>query len=200
MWAHSEEGSYIAEISTLGDLQPIEMLDLDNYKDASEGVVLPKAGRYTVQAPDSFPTEAFGRTRADVLRVQIDPTITGPSNEGYQIRFTNISAKPFKRGGVTVSQVGDYLRACGVRGRLNSEADIIEAVKSTVNRTYEVAVDWRAYNKNTGFSVEGMANFPSDGNGGHQSWIEDPEDKDENGKAKRLRANLTVDRYIAASA
>ena len=189
----------MADISALGTLQAVEMLDLDNYKDVSEAAPLPKAGRYTVRAPESFPSAAFGRTRAGALSVQVDPTIIAPSNEGYQIRYTKISAKPFKRGGVTVSQVGDYLRANGFKGKLTSEKEIIDAVESTVNRTYEVQVDWRAYNKNTGFSLEGMENFPSDGNGGHQPWCEDPEAKDENGNPQRLRANLVVDRYVPLS-
>ncbi len=203
----------MADISALGQLQPVEPLDLENYADNKEfgGATLPPKGRYTVRAPDSFPPASFSRTRAGSLSAQVDPTIVGPSSEGYLIRFTKVSAKAFKRGGVTVSQMGDYLRAAGVRGRFSDEAALADAVEQTANATYEVDVDWRAYNKNTGFSVEGMERFPSDGNGGHLPWFPDPieKQKDEDGKEVlgpdgqpqplRLRANLTVSRYVPAS-
>lgn len=203
----------MADISALGQLQPVEPLDLENYADNREfgGATLPAKGRYTVRAPDAFPPAAFTRTRKGDLSATVDPTIVGPSNEGYNIRFTKVSAKPFKRGGVTVSQMGDYLRAAGVRGKFSDEAALADAIEQTANAIYEIDVDWRAYNKNTGFSVEGMERFPSDGNGGHLPWFPDPQEKqkDENGElvlgadgqpqALRLRANLTVARYVPAS-
>ena len=190
----------MADIAHLGGLQPVEALDLDNYKDSQEPAPLPKKGRYTVQAPDSFPASAFGRTQAGAFSAQVDPKILGPTNEGYVIRFTKVSGKPFKRGGVTVSQVGDYLRACGYRVKISDEQQMADAIEQTANRTYEVDLEWRAYNKNTKFVLEGMDKFPSDGNGGHQPWVEDPVDKDpETGKPVKVRANLVVNRFIAAS-
>jgi hypothetical protein len=199
MMGHSkEEGSYIADISALGEMKPVEPLDLENYADNKEFSALPKAGRYTVQAPSEFPQAAFGRTQAGSLSIQVDPTILGPTNEGYTLRFTKVSAKTFKRSGVTVSQVGDYLRATGFRGKLPTEQDQADAVEQTANSTYQVDVDWRAYNKSTKFSLEGMERFPSDGNGGHLPWCEDPNEKDEQGNPVRLRANLNVVRFIPA--
>lgn len=190
-----EEGSIIADISALGELRAIEPLDLENYQDNKEsGASLPVKGRYTVQAPNTFP---LGRTKAGALSAQVDPTIVGPTSEGYTLRFTKVSAKFFNRGGMKVSQFGDYLRACGIRNRLTNEAELIEAVEQTANRIYQIDVDWRAYHKD-GFSVEGMERFPSDGNGGHIPWFEHPSEKDEAGNPLRLRANLTVDRYVPA--
>jgi hypothetical protein len=201
----------MADISALGTLQPVEPLDLENYADNKDFVAIPKKGRYTLQAPDSFPSTAFGRTKAGALSVAIDPKIVGPTSEGYTIRYTKVSAKPFKRGGVTVSQLGDYLRATGFRGRLTDEQAQADAVESTSNAVYQADLDWRAYNKDTGFSVEGMERFPSDGNGGHLPFYEDPNDfeKDEAGTIvtdaqgeplhKRLRANVVVARYVPAS-
>lgn len=188
----------MADLSHLGELRPVEPLDLENYADNKDYVGIPKAGRYTVQAPDSFPSTAFSRTRANALSAQIDPTIVGPTNEGFQLRFIKVSAKPFKRGGITVSQLGDYLRATGFRGKVLDEAAQADAVEGTANKTYQVDIDWRAYNKETGYSLEGMTRFPSDGNGGHLPWCEDPNAKDENGVAVRLRANLIVARYVPA--
>ena len=189
----------MADISSLGELRPVEPLDLDAYADNREFTSIPKAGRYVVQAPAEFPSTAFSRTKAGALSAQVDPTILGPTNEGFRLRFVKVSAKTFKRAGISVSQLGDYLRACGFRGRLENEIDLANAVEGTVNQTYQVDLDWRAYNKNTGFSLEGMERFPSDGNGGHQSWTEDPVDKDETGAPVKLRAQVIVSRYVPAT-
>jgi hypothetical protein len=184
----------MADISALGALQPIDMLDLENYADAKESTfVLPAKGVYQLQAPDTFPSAAFSRTNAGNLSVQIDPTIVGPAHNGFKLRFIKVSAKSFKRGGVTVSQVGDYLRACGYRGKLSDEQTIADAVEATASQVYQARIDWRAYNKATGFSLEGMERFPSDGKGGHLPYVEDPTDVDpETGKPVRVRANLII--------
>ena len=199
---NSNEGVInVADISLLGNLNSSEPLDLDIYKDAQELPLLPPAGRYTVQAPESFPTEAFGKTQANFLSVQIDPKIVSNGHDGYTLRYTIISAKPFKRSGVTVSQVGDYLRAVGVRGKVGSDpASIVEAVEQTANQLYEVDIDWRAFHKGTGFTVKGMTNFPSDGNGGRLPYVLHPTEKDPtSGEPVKVRANLVVKRFIAAT-
>lgn len=191
----------MADISTLGDLNSAEPLDLDMYADVKVGPTLPPAGRYTVRAPESFPATAFGRTKAGYLSAQVDPTIVGPSHEGFTIRFTKVSAKTFRRGDKVVSQIGDYLRATGITGEVEGEPQAqADAVEQTANRIYEVMVDWRAYNKNTQFVLEGMKNFPSDGKGGHLPWCTDPNATDEKGEPQRLRANLVVTKFIPASA
>lgn len=188
----------MADISSLGNLQPSEALDLDTYKDAGEGRPFPKKGRYVVQAPDKF---TFGKTAAGALSAQIDPTVVGPDNEGFTVRYCRISNKTFRRGDVTVSQFGDYLRACGRRGSLSSDpATQADAVESTAGQTYEVELDWRVWEKDTGFSLEGMEKFPSDGNGGHLPYVPSPTQKDENGDPVILRANLFVRRFIPAAA
>lgn len=197
------------DLSALGNLQPVEPIDLDMYPEARGGFELPKAGEYTVQAPDSFPTTAFGSTREGNLSVTIDPTIVGPTNDGFKLRFAKVSAKQFKRSGITVSQLGDYLRACGIRQRLTTVQEQADAVEQTAGRTYPVYLNWRAYNKNTGFQVEGMENFPKVDGNGHQTWVEDPNDyeRDEAGnfvldeqgnkRHKRLRANIYIQRFIS---
>lgn len=189
----------MADLSHLGGLNPVEALDLANYADNKESTFrLPAKGRYTLQAPDSFPPAAFTRTKAGALSVQIDPTIAGPTNEGLTVRFSKVSAKPFKRDGVTVSQVGDYLRACGFRGTLSNEQEIADAVEATAGSIYEAVLDWRAYNSKTGFSLQGMTRFPKLSDGTYQSWVEDPTAKDENGNPVKVRANLIIDRFIPA--
>jgi hypothetical protein len=191
----------MADISALGELKPIQPLDFEGYADNREFASIPVKGRYTVQAPDSFSAASFTRTRAGALSAQIDPQIIGPANEGYKLRFVKVSAKEFKRNGKTVSQMGDYLRATGVgAGTLKDEQALADAIEATANRAYEVELDWRAYNKDTQYSLEGMERFPSDGNGGYLPWTTDPNAKDpETGEPVRLRAQVIVTRFIPAA-
>src|SRR5437870_2229165 len=122
----------MADLSLLGGLQPIEQLDLDgSYAVAKESQFhLPPKGVYTLRAPDSFPAAAFSRTKGGSLQVQVDPTIVGPTNDGYTVRFVKVSAKVFDRSGQKVSQVGDYLKAVGFSGILRTEQDVADAVES----------------------------------------------------------------------
>lgn len=181
-------------ISALGNLAPAEPLDLDTYADVKgTRFQLPKKGRYVVRAPESF-ENAFGTTQAGHLKAQVDPTIVGPTNEGFQIRYVNISAKPYPSG--NASQFGDYLRACGRRGNLRDVQALADAVAETAGTIYQVDLDWKAYNKETGYEVKGMENFPIV-DGEPQSWIEDP-NVGADGTHKRLRANLEVRRFISA--
>jgi hypothetical protein len=190
----------MADLSHLGGLNPVEQLDLGNYADNKESTFrLPAKGVYTLQAPDTFPAAAFTRTKAGALSIQIDPTIVGPTHEGLTVRFVKVSAKPFQRDGKTVSQVGDYLRACGFKGVLTDEQAIADAVESTASAIYQAKLDWRAYNSKTGFSLQGMERFPKLADGTYQSWVEDPTAKDENGNPVKVRANLIIDRFVPAS-
>lgn len=186
----------MADLSHLGGLNAVEALDFANYADNKESTFrLPAKGRYTLRAPDSFPAAAFGVTKAGALSVQVDPTIVGPAHEGFNIRFTKVSAKPFPRDGKWVSQAGDYLRAFGYSGTLSDAQQIADAIETTAGQTFEAKLDWRVYSK-SGFTLQGMEKFPKLADGTYQSWVEDPIEKDENGAPKKLRANIIVDRYI----
>ena len=180
----------------------MEPLDLENYADVKESTFrLPAKGRYQVRAPEGFPSAAFSRTKkTNALSVQIDPTIVGPTNEGFQIRYTRVSATPFKRDNVTVSQLGDYLRANGIAGVIKTEQDLADAVEATASRVYEVDIDWKAYSNKDGieFKVEGMENFPKNADGTYQSWVTHPRAKDEEGNPLRVRANLVIDKFVPA--
>ena len=187
----------MADLSHLGGQREIQALDLDDtYPVAKESTFqLAPKGVYTLRAPDSFPIAAFGRTNAGAISAQIDPTIVGPTNEGYTVRFVKVSAKTFERGGKQVSQMGDYLKACGFRGRLTTEEELVDAVTNTAGMIYQAKLDWRAYNKRTGFSLEGMERFPRNQDGTYQSWITDPAEvgkTDENGRPLRVLASLQV--------
>jgi hypothetical protein len=189
----------MADLSSLTGLLDAEPIDLPQYKQSQE-FRLPKKGRYIVRAPESFAPTTFGATKAGYLSAQVDPVIVGPSNEGFTCRYTKVSAKSWtdQRTGATTSQLGRYLKACGLNSTIGATAqEQADAVEQTAGAMYQIVGDWKAYNKNTGFEVKGMENFPSDGNGGHQQWIEDPTERDENGEPVRLRANFVVVRFLS---
>lgn len=196
----------MADISSLGTLNNAEPLDLEAYPETRESFELPKAGRYTVRAPESFPPTAFGATQAGFLSAQIDPIIVGPTNEGFTLRFTKVSAKTWrdKKTGLSISQLGRYLRATGLKDTIPGDPQAqADAVEATAGKVYEVDVDWRAYRKSsTGvvFTLEGMKNFPQNGSADtYQTWVEDPNEKDPEGNPIRVRANLVVTRFVAAA-
>ena len=191
-----------ADISAISNLsQSAEPLDMEMYPDAREAAPLPKKGEYVLKAPDSFPSTAFGATQAGALSASVDSEIVGPTNEGYTIKYQKVSAKVFKRGGLPASQLGDYLRACGIKGKISADPQAqADAVEQTAGKIYKAICDWRAYHSATKFAVEGMEKFPKDGNGGHLPFINHPTEKDaETGEPVRLRAQLMVSRYLPAS-
>lgn len=187
----------MADLSHLGGLNPTETLDLDStYPVTKESTFrLAPKGTYVLRAPDSFPTAAFGSTKNGSLSVQIDPTVTSGDYQGTTIRFQKVSATTFERGGKRVSQIGDYLKACGYSGSIRSNDDLANAVESTAGKTYQAKLDWRAYNKRTGLSLEGMERFPKLADGSYQPWIIDPAEvgkTDDNGRQLRVFANLQI--------
>lgn len=189
----------MANISELGGLQQVEQLDLDMYPDATLGKPLPQKGVYTLQTAPEFPPTSFGRSKKGALSAQIDPTIVEPSeNAGYKLRFSRIYATTYKRNGLTASQFGDYLRACGFRGKLASEQEQADAIEQTANQTFKALLDWEARNNRTGFEVKGMENFPKAEDGTPQGWVVDPNELDAEGNPLRLRARLVIRQFIPA--
>lgn len=181
------------------NIQPAQPLDLSIYPETRTG--LPKAGRYTVKAPDSFPDEAFApAATSGQLTARVDPVIVGPTNENFPIKFTRVSAKVYEtKGGKSTSQLGQYLQAFGVTEQLTGDPQqAIALVRSTAGQTCDVVIDWEARHKPSGFKLVGMRGFPSDGNGGFQPWVEHPDPMivDGEGNRLRLRANLVVRRFL----
>lgn len=191
----------MADISALSGLAPVEQLDLDSYEpNRKKEFQLPKRGVYTLQARSEFPSEAFGVARSGALTVQIDPTIVGPEGEGTQLRFTKVSAKVYQRNGKNVSQLGDYLKACGVSGIFNTPQDLANAAEQTANLTFEADLDWRAYHK-SGFQLEGMEKFPRREDGTYQPWVDVTDAQGnvllaEDGRPVRAFANLYIRNFI----
>lgn len=184
------------DISQLGGLRQIEQIDFSKYKPVKESTFrLPPAGIYTLQAPERFPDEAFSATKNGDLQVQIDPKIVGGPFDGFQLRYIKVSAKPFERDGDTVSWYGDYLAAAGFSGVINTVDDLVNAAEGTANLLYRAKLNWEARNNKTKFKVRGMTRFPKNADGTYQSWVEDPNDLDENGKPVRLPARLVVEKF-----
>jgi len=188
----------MANISSLGNLVSTDSLDLDDYKESTPTPFrMARAGRYTLRAPE-FTDEAFTSTRENYLQARIDPTIVGPTNEGTQIRYSNVSAKTFERDGAQVSFAGLYLRACGHKGPIPGDPQALaDLIASTSNQTYDAQLDWEANHRATGFKVKGMKNFPKGADGEYQSWVDHPTEKGADGQPLRVWANLVIKRFIA---
>jgi hypothetical protein len=189
-----------ADISALAGLQAGDPLDWAGYADAKEAPPLPAKGRYVVRAPAEI---KFSATQAGFLKAEIDPVIIGPSASGYALRFTSVSAKPFKRGGVNVSQAGDYLRATrpGVQPRTPQE--IADEILATAGSTYQVDVDWEAYDKESNQTVlKGMERFPKDPSepSGHSPWITVEGAVDGQGNPRKIKAKARVTRFVPLGA
>jgi hypothetical protein len=189
------------------DIAPSEPLDLNaDYPVIGGGSSerkFPNAGRYTLRVTDSFTEESFAPNKANTaLTFAINPTIVGPTNEGYQLKFNSgrISGKVYQRKGRPASQLADYLKAVGhegvVPGDAQQQADLVE---QTAGSTFEAVLDWRAYDKGTGRSVEGMTNFPADGKGGHVPYLLSETETDENGEPKKIWANVEIKFFVPRS-
>jgi hypothetical protein len=188
----------LADLSQLGGLRPVEPVDLETYVPTRKAKFqLPPRGTYTLQSPESFPAEAFGRSKSGALSISIDPTIVGPTNDGFQIRYQKIYSTTWKdKSGRTVSGIGNYLAAHGVKGVLADEQALADAVEATAGRTYEAIIDWNA--RRNGFELKGMENFPKNEDGTYQSWVNHPDEKDEEGNPRRVFANLEIVYFIPA--
>jgi hypothetical protein len=103
------------------------------------------------------------------------------------------------------SQLGDYLKACGVTGRVSGNPqELADAAEQTAGQVYEAVLDWRLYAKGanadgTDLIIDGMENFPKDEQGNYVPFINHPTMTNEDGSPKRLWANLTINRFIPRS-
>lgn len=125
-----------------------------------------------------------------------------------------MSAKTFMRKGQPASQLGDYLRACGRKGKLSGDAnDQKDAVEATAGQVYRAYGDWQVYqsgvpestpapwksaNDGRGIIIEGMENFPKGENGEPSPFVLSPNLLDDEGQPKKLRANFRITRFIPA--
>lgn len=186
-------------------IQPGEAVDNSTAYPPKQGRRFPNRGWYTLRTTDSFTQDSFVPNKAGTaLTIQIDPVIVGPTNEGYQLKFSSgrISAKTYQRvdrttgEAKTVSQLSDFLKACGytgvVPGDPQQQADLAE---QQAGKTFEALLDWRAYDPSTAKEVSGMENFPSDGKGGFLPYILSEQATDDEGNPKKVWANLEIVRF-----
>lgn len=195
----------MADISNL-NIAAAEPIDFSAYKtfgSGGGGSRFPRKGRYTLRAPDSFPREAFGENKArTALTVQIDPVIVGPTAEGKVLKFTRVSAKTFQRDGTVVSQLGDYLLACGLSGKVGGTAqEQADAAEATAGSVYEANLNWRLYEKagnedGTDRIIEGMENFPQNDAGEYVPYVLSKKQVDEKGEPKKIWANIVIDSFV----
>lgn len=194
--------SNLVDISALGSLEPVQAIDLSVVPEVQKKTfTFPRAGIYKVRAPEAIPAEAFGKTQAGNLSARVDPTVVGPSNEGYEIRFTNLSAKVYTdpKTGLETSQVAQYLQSFGITEELTGDPQqAANLIASTAGQTATVYADWVAEHRPTKYKLTGMKNFPSDGNGGFSPYVEHPDPNVTNaeGDRLRLRANLVIRRWL----
>ena len=195
------------DISALGNLEPTTPIDLSVIPEVpKKAFVFPRSGKYTVRAPEAITTENFRKTNAGNLSARVDPTIVGPTNDGFEIRFVDISAKVYTdpRSNVETSQVAQYLQAFGINEELTGDPQqAADLIASTAGKTAEIIVDWSAEHRQSGYKLRGMRNFPSDGNGGFKSAVPHPDNsptgpKGADGGPLMLRANLYVSRWLPA--
>lgn len=191
----------VIDISALGNLEPTQPLDLSKVPQAPKPAAFPKSGRYTVRVPEAITAENFGKTQAGNLKATISATLVGGESDGYEIRYNDLSAKVYTdpRTQQETSQLGQYLQAFGITEELTGDPQqAANLVAATAGKTAEVWIDWIAEHRPTQFKLRGMKNFPSDGNGGFQSYVVHPDEnvKDAEGNPLRLRARLEIRRWL----
>lgn len=151
-----------------------EPIDYDNIKEQGSGVSYapPVEGIYVGKAPifkddgsyELSDTNDFGTTQAGFMKVRVDPIeIVGPTGQGYKIRFQMpLSVKKYSnREG---NSVIEFLRACNVASRPQTNDEYRAAIKQCSNRPFQFGLIWEAYDKDTQITTKGMDNFPVDPN------------------------------------
>lgn len=116
--------------------------------------------------------EGVTETDADegYLQVLIDPIkiVRSVGSDGYKIRFTRASTRPFTKGADKTpikgnpNKIGNFLRAAGVQAKPQTNSEYRASINAAKTKTFGFTVDWNAYNKDTGEKVDGYMNFPED--------------------------------------
>ena len=116
-------------------------------------------------SPDSLDVtdEGFRSFEAGPLK------LTGNNNsaDGYEIRFYTVNVKKFtnKKTGepMEVSSASKLLRAAGIQDRPQKNVEYEAAMKKAAGRNIQLALDWRAKDKESGVVLaQTYAEFPDD--------------------------------------
>lgn len=152
-------------------LREPDRTDWDNYSTGSSYQPPPPA-----LGPDGVAITYYGvaegleETKPDneLLNFLIDPIkiVRSGGQDGKTLRFTRASVKPFEKNGAPIkgnpSKLGNYLRACGIQAKPQTNSEWRAAVAASKGKVFPFTIDWEAYNSATGESVKGYLNFPED--------------------------------------
>ena len=184
----------LADVAQLNLVEP-ELIDFDKYQDGGNtSYAPPPEGRYFGKAP-IITDESFGATKEGLLKLSLDPIeiVNDAKHSGYKVRFTSLSVKKYKnREG---NQMMDFLRACGLNLRPKNNQEYIAALKQASGRTFQFALIWEAYNKDTEERTSGYDNFPPDPQNPDQKL---PYIVDQYDPTKRWWANGKVRYFVSA--
>lgn len=141
---------------------PPPALDVNGKPIIYYGVV----GSFTQRA-NQYEVDAAGEPYLNYVLDDIKIVKSGAA-DGYVIRFTEASVRPFTTivNGERVNmkgnpnKLGNYLRACGLSAKPQSNAEYIAAVNATKGRAFPFILDWKAKSKDTGETVKGFLAFP----------------------------------------
>jgi hypothetical protein len=155
--------------------------DWDNWGKGSSYIFPPpaknEAGQYIVyyavvekatEKPSEYAQDAEGNY---LLNFALDPfKVVSDEAKGYLCKFVEVSTKPFTKlvGGERVpikgnpNSLGNYLRACGLTSKPQTNDQYRLAVKQSLNKRFGFVGDWEARNKDTGEIIKGYINFPDD--------------------------------------
>jgi hypothetical protein len=107
-------------------------------------------------------------TKEGYLQLLLDPLkiVDSGTANGYTLRFTRVSTKPFEKNGAPIkgnpNSAANFLRATGLQARPQTNSEYIAAAKATNGKKFPFTIKWEAYNKDTGEKVSGYENFPDD--------------------------------------
>lgn len=157
-------------VAGLGLQEPAQ-IDWENYNPGSKYQRPPDAigvdGKpivYTGQLPQTIVSE---QDDAGYRRYLLDPiklVKNGNGVDGYVIRFTRASVKPFEKNGKVqnASAIGNVLKSAGVTAKPQKTVEYDAAVNAVKGRVVTFTIEWEARNKDTGEQVKGFVNFPED--------------------------------------
>lgn len=159
------------------NLREPEQVDWDNYNSGSKFAPPPPAldanGKPIVyygvvgEAKEDEPDRGFLSFLLDPIKI----VRSGNGADGYSIRFTRASVRPFTKKDASGEEVpvkgnpnklANFLRAVGLQVKPQTNSDYRAAVKAASGRTFPFTIDWEAYNKDTGERVKGYLSFPED--------------------------------------
>ena len=118
---------------------------------------------YFGQLPQSITVKADDVTDEGFRVYNLDPIklvkTNVPGLDGYQIRFTRTTLKPFKNGS---NSTAILVKAAGVAAKPQKTSEYDAVIKQCAGKVVPLTIEWEARNKDTGEVVRGYDNFPDD--------------------------------------